>query len=157
MSRSLEHHVLEKVGEPRPSGFLMGRSHMRPHIARDDRNRMVLMEDHLEPVREGKSLKLHAELRWCERENEKRRQDRRRDLGCHMDTAGTCMNRASGTWVESNAELLSVIPTCFGSGALYEAVIPTCFGSGALYEAVIPTCFRSGPFSRFSPPPNPRP
>ena len=52
MLRALEHHVLEEVGEAGPARLLVFRAHVIPDVHRDDRRRMVFVQDHLQAVGE---------------------------------------------------------------------------------------------------------
>ena len=50
MLRSLEHEVLEQVREPRPAGHFVLRSDVVPDVHRDDRQRVILVDQHVESV-----------------------------------------------------------------------------------------------------------
>ena len=52
VTRALEHHVLEQVGETGAARGLLGRADVIPNIHADDGEAAVLVEDHLETVRE---------------------------------------------------------------------------------------------------------
>ena len=50
--RSHEHQVLEQVGEPGPPDLLACRADVVPHVHRDERNRMIFVQDDVQAVRQ---------------------------------------------------------------------------------------------------------
>ena len=54
--RALEHHVLEQVSEPGPSWPLVPRADVIPHRHMHDRRRVILGQDHPQPVRQRRYL-----------------------------------------------------------------------------------------------------
>ena len=56
--RALEHHVLEQMRKPGSSRLLVSRADVVPHGQMHDRRRMILGQDHAQPVRQRSDLVL---------------------------------------------------------------------------------------------------
>jgi hypothetical protein len=88
--RSLEHHVLEEVGEAGAARLLVLRADVIPEIDSDDRGRLVLGEEDGQAVRQRVALDL--ELRALDR----RRLRARRDRGGEREERGRELQRTGG-------------------------------------------------------------
>src|SRR4029077_1220578 len=58
MLRALEHHVLKKVSESSAPGHFVRRANVIPDVGGDERQAMILGQNHNEAIRQGVFLKL---------------------------------------------------------------------------------------------------
>jgi hypothetical protein len=63
-----EHDVLEEMGKPGASRFLVAGSYLVPRVDCDDRSGMILVENYLEAVRKCVLLELDLGNRLCLRD-----------------------------------------------------------------------------------------